>query len=53
VGHVKIAPRTTVGAKSAVIGNILKEGTMVYGSPAIDHKTYLKAYAKFKRSADE
>ena len=53
VGHVKIAPHTTVAAKSSVIGNIVKEGTTVYGNPAIEHKKYLKAYAKFKRSADD
>ena len=52
-GHISIAPHTTVGAKSAVIGNVRKEGTTVYGNPAIDHKTYLKAYARFKRSAED
>ena len=52
-GHIYIAPHTTVGAKSAVIGNVRKEGTTIYGNPAIDHKTYLKAYARFKRSAEE
>ena len=52
-GHISIAPHTTVGAKSAVIGNVRKAGSTVYGNPAIDHKTYLKAYARFKRSAEE
>ncbi|MBQ9462038.1 MAG: UDP-3-O-(3-hydroxymyristoyl)glucosamine N-acyltransferase [Bacteroidales bacterium] len=52
-GHITIAPDTTVGAKSAVIGNIRKPGETYYGNPAIQHKTYLKAYAKFKRSAEE
>ena len=53
VGHLKIAPHTTVGAKSAVIGSVRKAGTTIYGNPAIDHKTYLKAYAKFKQAADD
>ena len=52
-GHITIAPRTTVGAKSAVIGNVRKPGTTIYGNPAIDHKTYLRAYALFKKAAEE
>ena len=53
VGHIKVAGKTTVSAKSLVIGNVRKEGTTLYGNPAIDNKTYLKAYARFKQSADE
>ncbi|MBR4826883.1 MAG: UDP-3-O-(3-hydroxymyristoyl)glucosamine N-acyltransferase [Bacteroidales bacterium] len=52
-GHIKIAPGTVVGAKSAVIGNVRKPDTTIYGNPAIDHKTYLKAYALFKKAAEE
>jgi UDP-3-O-[3-hydroxymyristoyl] glucosamine N-acyltransferase len=52
-GHITIAPRTIVGAKSAVIGNVRKPGTTIYGNPAIDHKTYLRAYALFKKAAEE
>ena len=53
VGHLKVAPHTTVCAKSAVIGNVRKEGETLYGTPAINQKTYLKAYAKFKKAAEE
>ncbi|NLZ19156.1 MAG: UDP-3-O-(3-hydroxymyristoyl)glucosamine N-acyltransferase [Bacteroidales bacterium] len=53
VGHVKIADHTTIGAKSAVIGNVRKPGETYWGVPAILHKTYLKAYAKFKRAGEE
>ena len=53
VGHVKIAPHTTVCCKSVVIGNVRKEGETLFGNPAIDQKTYLRAYAKFKKSAEE
>ena len=53
VGHISIAPHTTVCCKSAVIGNVRKEGETLYGSPAIDQKKYLKAYAKFKQSAED
>ena len=52
-GHISIADGTTVGAKSAVIGNVRKPGTTIYGNPAIDHRTYLKAYALFKKAAEE
>lgn len=53
VGHVKIADNTTVGAKSGVIGNVRKSGEVLFGTPAIDRTVYLKAYAKFKASAEE
>ena len=53
VGHIKIADRTTVGAKSGVIGNVRKSGEVLFGTPAIAHKTYLKAYAKFKAAGEE
>lgn len=53
VGHIEIAPRTTVCAKSAIIGNVRKSGDTYYGNPGILHKTYLRAYARFKHAADE
>ena len=53
VGHIKIADHTTVCAKSGVIGNIRKPGETWLGMPAILHKTYLKAFAKFKRAGEE
>lgn len=52
-GHISIADGTMVGAKSGVVGNVRKEGEQLYGNPAIDRMKYLKAYAKFKASADE
>ena len=53
VGHIRVAEKSTVAAKSLVIGNIRKAGGSWYGNPAIPHNDYLKAYAKFKRSAEE
>ena len=53
VGHISIADNTTVGAKTGVIGNVRKSGQVLFGTPAIDHKTYLKAYAKFKQAGEE
>ena len=53
VGHIKIADHTTIGAKSGVIGNIRKSGETWWGIPAILHRTYLKAYARFKQAGEE
>jgi len=53
VGHIKIADHTTVGAKAAIIGNIRKPGETYWGIPGILHKTYLKAYAKFKKAGED
>jgi UDP-3-O-[3-hydroxymyristoyl] glucosamine N-acyltransferase len=53
VGHIKIADHTTLGAKAGLTGNIRKPGETYWGIPAIPHRTYLKAYAKFKRAGEE
>lgn len=53
IGHVKIADGTTVGAKSGVIGSIRRSGEVLFGIPAIDRSVFLRAYAKFKASAQE
>ncbi len=52
-GHLKIADHTTVLAQGGVIGHIRKEGQTLLGSPVIDAKLYMKAYALFKRAAEE
>ena len=52
-GHLKIADHTTILAQGGVIGNIRKEGQVLLGSPVIDAKQYMKAYAIFKRAAEE
>ena len=53
VGHLKVADHTTIGAKSGLISNVRKPGQTYFGIPAIQHRTYLKAYAKFKQSGEE
>ena len=53
VGHIKIADRTTICAKGALIGSVRKPGGTYWGIPGIPHKTFLKAYAKFKQSGEE
>ena len=52
-GHLKIADHTTILAQGGVIGNIRKEGQVMIGAPAIDAKLYMKAYALFKRAAEQ
>ena len=52
-GHLKIADHTTLGAKSGLISNIRKPGETYWGIPSIPHRTFLKAYAKFKRTGEE
>ena len=52
-GHISVADHTTVAARTGVIGNVKKEGEVLLGYPAIDHKTYMKAYAKFKAGGKE
>ena len=53
VGHIKVADHTTIGAKAGLIGNVRKPGETYWGNPAILHRTFLKAYAKFKRAGEE
>lgn len=53
VGHVKVAPHTTLLAQCGLIGNVKKEGEYLVGMPAIPRSTFLKAYAKFKKSGEE
>ena len=52
-GHLKIADHTVVLAQGGVSGNVRKEKQIIMGSPAFDSKQYLKAYALFKRAAQE
>ena len=52
-GHLKIADHTTICAQGGVIGHIKKEGQVLVGSPVIDAKQYMKAYALFKKAAQE
>ena len=53
VGHIKVADHTTIGAQAGVIGAVRKPGETLLGMPAIPHKTFMKAYAKFKHSGEE
>lgn len=48
-GHIAIADRTNIGAQAGVLGSVKKEGETLLGTPAIDYKQYLKAYAIFRK----
>jgi UDP-3-O-[3-hydroxymyristoyl] glucosamine N-acyltransferase len=49
VGHITIADKTSIGAQSGLGGNVKKSGTALSGSPAIDYKHNLKAFAVYKK----
>ena len=51
--HVTIGDKTTLAAQTGVIGNIKDSGKVYCGSPALPHRTFLRAYAKFKKSGEE
>ena len=53
IGHLKIAPDTTFCAQSGVIGNIKESGGVYVGAPAIKHQTFMRAYAKFKKTGEQ
>ncbi|MBQ0054365.1 MAG: UDP-3-O-(3-hydroxymyristoyl)glucosamine N-acyltransferase [Bacteroidales bacterium] len=47
-GHLTVADNTTMAAQTGLTNNVRKPGQILLGSPAIDHKVYMKAYALFK-----
>lgn len=50
-GHVKVADGTVLAAQSGIIGDVRKHGTTLMGYPALEYGTYMRAYAKFRKSA--
>ncbi|TVR79957.1 MAG: UDP-3-O-(3-hydroxymyristoyl)glucosamine N-acyltransferase [Saprospirales bacterium] len=48
-GHLKIPDRTNIAAQSGLNTGPKKEGTALFGSPAIAYKDYLKSYVGFKK----
>jgi UDP-3-O-[3-hydroxymyristoyl] glucosamine N-acyltransferase len=49
VGHINLANRTSVGAQSGVSKEVKKEGTTLFGSPAIDYNNQMKSIVIFKK----
>lgn len=49
VGHIKIAGRTSVGAQSGVSKAVKQEGSILFGSPAIEYSNQMKSIVVFKQ----
>ncbi|MBP6385850.1 MAG: UDP-3-O-(3-hydroxymyristoyl)glucosamine N-acyltransferase [Pseudarcicella sp.] len=48
-GHLKIASKTTITGKTGVTKSVLKEGYIISGTPAMEHKLYLKSVLLLKK----
>lgn len=48
-GHLKIPDKTNIAAQSGLNSGPKKEGTALFGSPAIAYKDFLKSYVGFKK----
>lgn len=51
-GHLKIADGTKLGAQAGVPGDIKEENQILIGSPAIDHRSFLKSSVIFRKLPD-
>jgi UDP-3-O-[3-hydroxymyristoyl] glucosamine N-acyltransferase len=49
-GHVTVPDDTVLAGQSGIIGPVRKPGLTLMGYPALEYGTYLRAYAKFRRS---
>jgi UDP-3-O-[3-hydroxymyristoyl] glucosamine N-acyltransferase len=49
VGHISIAEGSMIGAQSGVSGAITEKNGKWFGSPAVDHKSAMKAMVIFKK----
>ncbi len=52
VGHLRIADGTKIGAQSGLPGDVKKENTTLLGTPAIDHRDYLRSSVVFRNLPD-
>lgn len=48
-GHIKVADNTKIGAQAGVAGDIRDENQVIIGSPAIDHRNFLKSSVIFRK----
>ncbi len=51
-GHLKVADGTKAAAQAGIAGDIREENSVVMGSPAYDHRNYLKSYVVFRTLPD-
>ncbi len=52
VGHIEIGDKITVGGRSSVTKSWKKEGTILLGSPAVEHEEAMKSYVLVKKLPD-
>jgi UDP-3-O-[3-hydroxymyristoyl] glucosamine N-acyltransferase len=48
-GHLKVADNTKIGAQAGIAGDIKEENQIVIGSPAIEHRNFLRSSVIFKK----
>jgi UDP-3-O-[3-hydroxymyristoyl] glucosamine N-acyltransferase len=48
-GHIKIADGTKIGAQAGVPGDVKEENSIILGTPAIDHKQFLRSSVIFRK----
>lgn len=51
-GHLRIADGTKLGAQAGVPGDVKNENSILLGSPAIDHKDFLRSSVVFRKLPD-
>jgi len=49
VGHIRLANRTSVGAQSGVSKAVREEGSILFGTPAIEYSNQMKSTVVFKQ----
>lgn len=52
VGHIKLANKTSVGAQSGVSKTVKDEGSILFGSPAIEYSNQMKSIVVYKKLPD-
>ncbi|MCU0454996.1 MAG: UDP-3-O-(3-hydroxymyristoyl)glucosamine N-acyltransferase [Bacteroidales bacterium] len=48
-GHLKIADGTKLGAQAGIPGDVKNDNSILLGSPAIDHKDFLRSSVVFRK----
>ncbi len=51
IGHAIIADGVQIGAQAGVQGSVRREKATLLGTPAIDYMEYMRAYALFRKAA--
>lgn len=49
VGHLTVADGCMIGAQTGVIGSVKEENSMLFGTPALDKRKFIRSYAYFAR----